>query len=104
MYLFFLTFAKSEITRKASHMQTFHKKTARLITRTLLFYENSGERCATCLQPQERSVRRIDSEDSSRQQRRSRRFARFHECVGSSALCRPSSGRSRWQGQRCVDH
>jgi len=37
IYLFFLTFPKPEITRKASQIQTFQKKTAGLMTRTLLF-------------------------------------------------------------------
>ncbi len=46
---------------------------------------------------------RIDSEDSSRLQRRSRHFAPFHECVGSSFLSQPPSELSRQQGQRFAD-
>src|SRR6266700_1120882 len=46
---------------------------------------------------------RIDSEDSSHLQRRSRHFAPFHECVGSSFLSQLPSELSRQQGQRFAD-
>jgi hypothetical protein len=46
---------------------------------------------------------RIDSEDSSRLQIRSRHFAPFPECVGSSFLSQPPSELSRQQGQRFAD-
>src|SRR5205823_13119009 len=46
---------------------------------------------------------RIDSEDSSRLQRRSRHFAPFHECVGSSFFSQPLPELSRQQGQRFAD-
>jgi hypothetical protein len=46
VYLFFLTFPKPEITRRASQIQAFQKKTAGLMMRALLFCGSSGGRSA----------------------------------------------------------
>ncbi len=65
-------------------------------TRPLPKNLNSSDPCAR--------PRQVDLEDSSRRQRQSRRFAPFHECAGSCSPCRPSSGQSRREGRRYVDH
>src|SRR5258708_32549445 len=64
-----------DLPKTGNHHQTFHKKTARLTTRTLLFCGSSAERSAACNLPQGSSARRVDPEDSSRQQKPSRHCA-----------------------------